>query len=110
MTSLEEKIKNAAEEAIIKMVESGSWLKMSSNDRILVDKNLFQEIWNMVDIDNIKLKIKERIEKEIADRIVNHIAGELANDIKTLLANKEQREKIRFIAKTQFNNILKNQG
>lgn len=108
MSSLEEKIKIAAEESVIKMLESGNWIKLPSNDTIKINKEIFQDIWNMVDLNEIKKHIKERIEKEIADRIVNHIAGELSNDIKQLLSNQDQREKIRAIAKAEFKNIIKN--
>jgi hypothetical protein len=95
MTNIETRLKTAAENSILKIIEGGGWIQPDYANRIQLPRDLMNEVWAMVDRDALKLRLKERIEAELADRIVNHIAAELATDIKQILSVTERREAIR---------------
>jgi adenosyl cobinamide kinase/adenosyl cobinamide phosphate guanylyltransferase len=94
-----ERIQEAAQNAVLSIVTSGGWLQPDYNNRVKIDGPTMQAIYGMIDMEALKLKIKERIEGELADRVVNHLASEMATDIKTILSNKERREALRAVAR-----------
>ena len=96
--TFEEKIHKLAEESVIKIAENGDWFTISYENRVKLPPELYRDVWNMLDVEEIKRKLKTRIEQELADRLVNNIAAELSSDIKALLSNKERRDEIREIA------------
>jgi len=105
--NIEERLKQVAENSIIKVIESGGWIQPDYSQRIQIPRELMTEVWAMVDRDAVKAKLKSRIEQELADRIVNHMAAELATDIKQILSVTERREAIRAIAREHMESIMK---
>jgi len=106
MTSIEQKLKDAAEKSILKIISDGGWVRPDYENRIQLPRDLINEVWGMVDRGALKLKLKERIEQELADRIMNRIAAELATDIKQVLSVPERREAIRAIARDHMTSIM----
>lgn len=106
MTNIEQKLKDAAEKSILKIISDGGWIQPDYANRIQLPRDLMNEVWAMVDRDALKLKLKERIEQELADRIVNQIAAELATDIKQVLSVPERREAVRAIARKHMTAIM----
>jgi len=106
MTNIEQKLKDAAEKSILKIISDGGWIQLDYANRIQLPRDLMNEVWAMVDRDALKLKLKERIEQELADRIVNQIAAELATDIKQVLSVPERREAVRAIAREHMTSIM----
>ena len=106
MTNIETRLKTAAENSILKIIEGGGWIQPDYANRIQLPRDLMNEVWAMVDRDALKLRLKERIEAELADRIVNHIAAELATDIKQILSVTERREAIRSLAREHMDSIM----
>ena len=106
MTNIETRLKTAAENSILKIIEGGGWIQPDYANRIQLPRDMMNEVWAMVDRDALKLRLKERIEAELADRIVNHIAAELATDIKQILSVTERREAIRSLAREHMDSIM----
>lgn len=106
MTSIEQKLKDAAEKSILKIITEGGWIQPDYANRIRIPQDLLSEVWAMVDRDTLKLRLKERIEQELADRIVNHIAAELSTDIKQILSVTERREALRALAREHMESIM----
>ena len=106
MTNIEQKLKDAGEKGILKIISDGGWIQPDYVNRIRLPRDMMNEVWAMVDRDALKLKLKERIEQELADRIVNQIAAELATDIKQILSVPERREAIRSLAREHMDSIM----
>lgn len=104
--TLEQRLRQAAENSIVKVIESGSWVVPDYNNRISIPKDLLNEVWAMVDREKLKERLKDRIEQELADRIVNHMAAELATDIKQILSVTERREALRALAREHMDSIM----
>lgn len=106
MTTIEQKLKDAAENSILKIIADGGWIQPDYANRISLPRDLMNEVWAMVDRDAVKRHLKNRIEQELADRIVNHIAAELATDIKQILSVTERREALRALAREHMDAIM----
>jgi hypothetical protein len=104
--NIEERIKEAAERSILKVIADGSWVVPDYAHRIQLPRDLMNEVWQMVDLSTVKRLLKSRIEQELADRIVNAIAAELSTDIKQVLSVAERREAIRAIAREHMVSIM----
>lgn len=107
MLSLEEKIKAAAENAVLKHIEGGVWLAQDYSTRFKVPEEWMVECWKLVDKDRLRKQLTERLEAELADRMVNHMAAELATDVKQILSVKERREMLRGLAREHMESIMK---
>lgn len=104
--TLEQKIKAAAEQAVLNFVQSGGWLLPNYESRLKIPADWFADCWRLVDSDALKSKIAERLESELADRMVNHMAAELATDIKQILSVQERREMLRGLARQHMDAIM----
>ena len=107
MSEFENAIAQAAQRAVMKVIQEGSWIAPDYSNRFKLPPEILQQVWEMVDINGLKKKMAERIESELADRIVNHMAAELATDIKQLLSVQERREAIRHVAREHLSHIMK---
>lgn len=107
MSTIEEKIKAAAEGAVLKNIESGVWLAQDYSTRFKVPEEWMAECWRLVDKDRLRQQLTARLESELADRMVNHMAAELATDVKQILSVKERREMLRGLARDHMDAIMK---
>lgn len=108
MTDLESKIKQAAENAVLKFVSEGNnWLAPDYHNRFKIPSEWVIECWNLVDAEKVRAQVAAKIENELAERMVNHIASELATDIKQILSVKERREMLRSIARNHMDEVMK---
>jgi hypothetical protein len=106
MTKLEDKIKAAAEGAIVESITKGGWIVSDYANRISIPKDIMSEVWAMVDRDKLKANLKERVERDLADRIVNQLAAEMATDVKKILSVPERREALRALARDHIKSIM----
>ena len=106
MTDFEQAVKTAAEKAVLKFVQDGTWLQPNYESRLKVPGEWVAECWQLVDRDKLKQKIAERLESELADRMVNHMAAELATDVKQILSVKERREMLRNLARAHMDAVM----
>lgn len=109
MINFETAIKEAAQRAVLKIVEEGKWVEPDYNNRFKLPKEFMHDIWLLVDKDKLKQAIVNRLHDELADRIMNHIAAELSTDIKSILSIPERREAIRALARNNIDQICKTQ-
>lgn len=107
MTDFEQKVKAAAEAAVLNLVMSGQWLAPDYNLRFKIPTDWMQQAWDLVDREALKRKMAERLESELVDRMVNHMAAELATDVKQILSVKERREALRNLAREHMTAIMK---
>jgi ABC-type tungstate transport system permease subunit len=106
MTDFEQALKTAAEQTVLKIISDGSWLEYSYRDRFKIPAEFVTDVWNLVDVENLKKELAVRIEEELANRIINHIASEMATDIKQILSVKERREALRSIARKHIDSVI----
>lgn len=106
MSDFESAVAQAAQKSILKMISEGSWAVSDYSSRFKIPSEMLAEVWALVDTDQLKRKMADRIESELADRIVNHMAAELATDIKQLLSVQERREAIRSVAREHLAHIM----
>ena len=107
MLNIEDKLKETAERAIVKIITEGRWIEPNYNNRFKLPDDFIHSIWQEIDKEKIKQEIKEEIEKEVAKRIVSLIATELATDIKRSLSVKERRDSIRYFVNKNLDDIFK---
>lgn len=105
--SFEQKVKEAAENAVIKFIYDGSgWLLPSYDNRLKIPAEWVAECWRLVDSKKLQAKIAERLESELADRMVNHMAAELSTDVKQILSVQERREMLRSLAREHMDAVM----
>lgn len=107
MNTFDERVKEAAEKAVLQFVSSGGWLLPNYESRLKVPAEWIAECWRLVDADKVRAQLAARIESELADRMVNSMAAELATDIKQILSVKERREMLRALARGHMDAIMK---
>lgn len=107
MSDLEQKIKEAAESAVLKFLRSDQWFILEYQNRFKVPNEWLAECWSMIDRQALQKKLAERIESELVDRMVNLMASELATDIKQILSVQERRERLRGLARDHMESIMK---
>lgn len=106
MTSIEQRLKEAAENAAISFIQSpGNWLMPDYKNRVNLPPDFINDVWALVDREKVKAHLAARIEQELADRVMNHIAAEMARDVKQLLSNPERREAVRSVARAHLDAI-----
>lgn len=108
MSDFEKAIATAMEQSVLKSIAKGDWIAIQYSDRVKIPNDLMQQVWDMVDVDSLKLQLKQRLEQELADRIINQIAAEISTDIKQVLSVKERRETIRSMARNYIESCVKN--
>jgi hypothetical protein len=105
--TFERQVQEAAEKAVLKFIGDGGWLMPNYEGRMKLPVEWVAQCWSLIDADNVKRQVAERLETELADRMVNHIAAELATDIKQILSVKERREMLRAIAREHMDAVMK---
>ncbi len=107
MSDFDQRVKAAAEKAVLQFVDSGGWLMPNYESRLKIPADWIADCWKLVDANKLKAKIAERLEDELSERMVNHMAAELATDIKQILSVKERREMLRGIARDHMDAVMK---
>lgn len=107
MSTIETRIKDAAEKAVLQLITQGAWLQIDYKDRISIPADFLKEAYALVDRASLRKKLTDRVESELADRLVNHLATEMATDIKQILSVPERREAIRALARDHLDSIMK---
>ncbi len=105
--TIEERIKSAAETAVLKIIQEGSWIAPDYANRFKVPPEFLKEVWALVDVENIKLQMAVLIERDLAEKIVGMMAAELSSDIKKVLSDTERREAIRAVVRDNIDRITK---
>lgn len=106
MSNFDEKVKLAAEQAVLAFISTGGWLLPNYESRLKIPAEWIADCWNLVDSTKLKAKIAERLESELADRMVNHMAAELSTDIKQILSVKERREMLRGLVRDHMDAVM----
>ena len=105
MENFEEKLINDIQAKILKGISSQELIKIDYNDRLSLPKSLLTEVYQSLDVDNIKKRLKIRLEEEMADKIANKLITEYSNDIKQIMSNNELREDLRHYAREKIRAI-----
>lgn len=105
--TLEESLKSAAEESVLKLIQSGSWIAPDYVNRFKVPPEFIKEVWTLVDVENIKMQMAILIERDLAEKIIGLMAAELSSDIKKVLSDTERREAIRAVVRDNLERIVK---
>jgi hypothetical protein len=106
-SSFDQRVKDAAEKAVLQFIGSGGWLLPNYESRLKIPAEWLADCWRLVDAEKLKQQIASRLEAELADRMVNHMAAELATDIKQILSVKERREMLRSLARDHMDAVMK---
>jgi hypothetical protein len=107
MTNFEKQVKDAAEQAVLKIIREGGWVMPDYANRYRIPADFMTDCWNLVDKEKIKAELVKRLELELAERIVNKMAEEISTDIKQILSNKERREEIRAVVRENIDRLTK---
>lgn len=95
MSDLGERLVSAFEDALVKMVATGEFMRQDYSAKIPLEIGTLRSIYAKVDINRVTARVLENVEIRMADQILNSMATELATDVKQVLSNKELREDIR---------------
>jgi len=90
-------MQQAIEQTVLKQIRDGKGVSIPYN-AAEVPASFIRECWGLVDQENLK--------KEIAQRIVNKFETEVANDIKQVLSDKEQRENVRAYIRKNISTLI----
>lgn len=101
----EERIDQAMENAIVKMIGSGDGFKIEYSDRINV-ADVFKKAYARINFDKVQKKITELLEVELATKIVNKIITEMGTDIKQMMSNATIRDDFKFMLRRGVTDIL----
>ncbi len=98
MSTLEEKIKDAAETAVLRYINDGAWIQPNYESRLKIPQTIIDDAYKMI--------VSERLEKELADRVINAMAAEISTDVKQILSVNERREALRAVVRENLDRIL----
>lgn len=105
MTDFETRLKQAAEQSLLRIISEGQWVQPDYANRFKLPADFMAGVWGLVDAAGLQAQLARRLEAELADRIVNHMAAEIATDIKQLLSDKERREALRSLARQHIDSL-----
>lgn len=100
--TFDEKMVEGAQQAVLNLLRKGDWLKIEYNDKVRIDLDTLKEVYNAVDMNRVKMLLKEQCEEHIATIMFNAMASEITTDTKQILSNKELREDIRSIIREKM--------
>lgn len=105
MENFNEKLIEIVQQKIIKGIASQELIKVDYNDRISLPNSFIKEVYQSLDLNKIKLRLIENLEKEMADKIANKLMTEYSNDIKRIMCNQELREDLRHYAREKIREL-----
>lgn len=100
--SFDDDIQQAVREALIKLIRSGDWLRLDYNAKLPIDQAFLRRIQNSVNMENVLVKLTDKIEERVADAIFNSMATEIATDVKKIMSNTELREDLRSMLRAKI--------
>ena len=101
-----ERLQQAFEDAILKMIRSGDVLKLDYNSKIDVSNEL-RKAYERIDYTKVYARMTELFEEELAQKIVNKVITEMGTDIKNLMSNSSVREDFKFFMRKGVEEIMK---
>lgn len=91
-----ERIQQAVEDALIKMIRNGDAFKIDYNDKVNCGAE-FKKAYAAIDFNKVHARITELLEEELAQKIVHKIITEMGTNIKNLMSNATVRDDLRFL-------------
>jgi hypothetical protein len=105
MENFDEKLVDLIQKKIITDISKQELVSVAYGDRIPLPSTLIKEVYQSLDLEKIKLRLKENLENEMADKIANKLLTEYSNDIKQIMSNRELREDLRHYAREKIRAI-----
>ena len=102
MENFQDKLVDAIQHKIISDISKQDMVTVLYSDRIALPQSVLREIYESLNMENIKKRIRENLENEMADKITNKMVTEFATDIKKIMANRELREDLRHYAREKI--------
>jgi hypothetical protein len=100
-----ERIQQAIENSIIKMIQSGDAIKMNYDNKVDVSAEV-RKAYSQINYAKVFARISELLEEELAQKIVNKIVTEMGTDIKNLMSNATVRDDFRFLMRKGVEEIM----
>ena len=100
-----ERIKQALEESIIRLIQSGDAIKMDYDNRVDVSAEV-RKAYAQVNYTKVFARITELIEETIAQKIANKIITEMGTNIKDLMSETAIRDDFKILLKSGVADIL----
>jgi hypothetical protein len=100
-----ERIQQAIENSIIKMIQSGDAIKMNYDNKVDVSAEV-RKAYAQINYTKVFARISELLEEELAQKIVNKIITEMGTDIKNLMSNATVRDDFRFLMRKGVEEIM----
>jgi hypothetical protein len=91
-----ERIQQAVEDALIKMIRNGDAFTIDYKDKINYGAE-FKKAYAAIDFNRVHARITELLEEELAQKIVNKIITEMGTDVKNLMSNATVRDDLKFL-------------
>jgi len=100
-----DRIQQAIENSIIKMIQSGDAIKMNYDNKVDVSAEV-RKAYAQINYTKVFARISELLEEELAQKIVNKIVTEMGTDIKNLMSNATVRDDFRFLMRKGVEEIM----
>jgi hypothetical protein len=100
--SFEERMAEAAQGAILKLLASTEWLRLGHDEKLRIGVADLRAIFDKVDMQRVTERVLERVEDRIANAIVENMATEIGTDVKKIFCNPDLREDLRGIIKEKI--------
>lgn len=101
-----DKLVQAFEESLVKMIREGALLQPDYANRIKIDAAFVKEVYNQIDFNGVMAKLKPMLEERCAELILAAMATEITSDVKQLLSHKERREMLRSIVRENMDRLM----
>jgi hypothetical protein len=109
--SFEQKVERLAQDAVLKILSSGDWLKIGYENRMEIPKADLHKVYSLVRTERVLALAAEQLEQRLADSIINNMATEVGTDMKKIMCNPDLREDLRSILRERIKgaaaNVLK---
>ena len=100
-----DRIQQAIENSIIKMIQSGDAIKMNYDNKVDVSAEV-RKAYAQINYTKVFARISELLEEELAQKIVNKIVTEMGTDIKNLMSNATVRDDFRCMLRKGVEEIM----
>ena len=95
-------IVQAATNSVANFFKTDKWFNHSCRDRVKLPESLIREVYESIDMEQVKSQLKGKLESRMADAIFNSLATEIANDTKKVMSNNELREDCRAVIRQKI--------
>jgi len=103
---IETKLLKVATQALVKTISQDNWAYVDYKNKFIVPNSFLVDVYNSIDISELKVELKENIEKALAKKVFDSFFNSTESDIRNALNIPYIRDDMKMIIKTHIQNLI----